>query len=167
MASNGDAVLDGGRERALGREAIVHREHGAARAERELAADDVVRVEVADGPAAAMEEHERRQDLIGHRAIHAHGDLFRGNQQPHLGDLRRFGGENRAGIAVDPARDERRHGVIRRQRRARDALEQRRGLRMQTHFTAASIFFSRSTKNGAHFIMRVSCVSISGRVLTR
>src|SRR6266850_2077631 len=27
---------------------------------------------------------------------------------------------------------------------------------MQAHWTAASIFFSRSTKNGAHFMMRVS-----------
>ena len=38
-----------------------------------------------------------------------------------------------ARVAVDPARDMRRDGVIGRQRRARDALEQSLNLRMDAH----------------------------------
>ena len=35
------------------------------------------------------------------------------------------------------------------------------------YFTAASILLRRSTKNGAHFMMRVSWRSISGRIFVR
>ena len=47
----------------------------------------------------------------------------------------------------------------------------RRDLRVQSahcpgfSFVAASIFFRRSTKNGAHFMMRFSCYTVSGRFL--
>ena len=36
-----------------------------------------------------------------------------------------------------------------------------------SYLTAASMAFSRSTKSGAHFMMRVSCRSISGRTFVR
>ena len=54
----GDGVVDGGGEFVLGREAIVDRDHDQLALIGELAADDVVGVEIADHPAAAMEEHQ-------------------------------------------------------------------------------------------------------------
>src|SRR5690606_34754620 len=57
--SGDDAIVERRGKRVLGREPIVDREHGAARAIRELPAERIVRVDVADRPAAAMEVHER------------------------------------------------------------------------------------------------------------
>src|SRR5207237_6933830 len=88
-------------------------------------------------------------------------------EQPHLDNFGRLWRERRARVAVDAPRDERRYGVIFGQRRARDALEERNDLRIEIHFAAASIFFRRSTKNGAPFIMRVSWRSMSGRIFVR
>jgi hypothetical protein len=61
----------------------------------------------------------------------------------------------------------RRHLPGLRQRRFRRALEELDDLGVQAHLTAASIFFKRSTKNGAHLWIFVSCVMISGRMRGR
>jgi len=58
------AIVDGSRNGASGRLAVFHREHRAARAVGERAADDVMRVQVADHPAAAVKIDERRQHLV-------------------------------------------------------------------------------------------------------
>ena len=55
----GDAILHRGGKRRLRREAVLDGENFAARAVGELAAKHVVRVEVTNGPAAAVEVHER------------------------------------------------------------------------------------------------------------
>ena len=110
------AVVDGRRKRVLRRQAIVDREHRAAGAERQLTAHHVVRVEVADGPAAAVEEHQRRQDFVDHRAVGTNRKRSRENQQLRVRHAGRFRRECRPGVAVDAARDERRDRVVRRQR---------------------------------------------------
>ena len=66
---NGEAVIDSSRKRTFRPQAIIDREHCAARADCELPAKDVVRVEIADGPAAAMKENQRRQHTFGHRPV--------------------------------------------------------------------------------------------------
>src|SRR6185503_2478844 len=72
-----ETVVHRRREWVLRGQAIVDREYRAARTDGELPAEHVVRVEVAYGPAAAMEKDQRRQAVrhywpIGtdrHRAI--------------------------------------------------------------------------------------------------
>ena len=56
----GDAVLNRGREGVLGREAIVEREDGRAGVVAKRAAEYVMRVDVAEDTAAAMDEKDRR-----------------------------------------------------------------------------------------------------------
>ena len=118
--------------------------------------------------AAAVEIDERRQHLVPDRTIDAQRVIGE-REQAHHGDLRSLGGKGCARIAVDTPRDEGRDRVIGRERRARDALEQHLHLRVDAHayFTAASILLRRSTKKGAHFMMRVSWRSISGRIFVR
>jgi hypothetical protein len=60
-SGRGEAVVDRGREAVLGAHAVVDRDDRAARAVGELAAEHVVGVEVADGPAAAVEVHQHRR----------------------------------------------------------------------------------------------------------
>ena len=53
-----DRVVDGCREFVLGRKPIVDGDHDQLALMGELAADHVVRFEIADHPAAAVKEHE-------------------------------------------------------------------------------------------------------------
>jgi hypothetical protein len=57
----GDAILDRGGKAVLGRQAVVEREHDAGRFLRQLPADRVVRLDIADAPAAAMKIKQCRQ----------------------------------------------------------------------------------------------------------
>ena len=66
---SGKAILHGRRKRGLGRFPILHREHRAARAVGERAADDIVRVEIADHPAAAVEIDQRGQHFVLGRVL--------------------------------------------------------------------------------------------------
>ena len=61
MADGGNRVLDRGRERMLGREAVVHRQHAHTGVLREEAARLVVRVEVSDDPSATVQVNEQRR----------------------------------------------------------------------------------------------------------
>ena len=65
----GDAVLDGGGKAVLGRQPIIDGEHQQLAFMGELAADHVMGLDVADHPAAAMEEHEawRKAVLLAQR----------------------------------------------------------------------------------------------------
>src|SRR5205085_8549210 len=133
----------------------------------------IVRIDVADGPATAVEIDERRHDFASDGAIDPHREIVE-CEKANFRQRRRLRRERSARVAIDASRDERRDRVVGRQRRARDALEQCLHLRMHAHrsshrsyLTAASMAFSRSTKNGAHFMMRVSCRSISGRTFVR
>jgi len=61
-----DAVVHRGGETMLGSHAVVHRDHGAAGGNGQLAAQRVVGVQVADHPATAVEVHQhRRRGLPG------------------------------------------------------------------------------------------------------
>ena len=66
------AVVERRRERMLGREPVVDRHHDRARRVRDLARDEVVLLDAADRPAAAVEVHDDRQVGIGRRPVHAH-----------------------------------------------------------------------------------------------
>jgi hypothetical protein len=125
-----ETIVNRRRKRMLGGEAIVDGEHRAARACRELPAQDIVGIQVADRPASAMEEDERGQGLVRRRAIHADGDLLAEDDEAGLRDWRRLRGKRGPGVAIDPPRDEGGHRVVGRERRARHALEQRRNLYM-------------------------------------
>ena len=59
-----DGVVDGGRELVLGRQPVIDRNDDAARGVGERAADLVVALQVADHPAAAVEEDQGRLRLI-------------------------------------------------------------------------------------------------------
>ena len=65
----GDAVLDGGGKAVLGREPVIDGEHQQLAFMGELAADHVMGLEIADHPAAAMEEDEagRKAVLLAQR----------------------------------------------------------------------------------------------------
>ena len=60
-AGGGQAIVDRHRKRKLGREAIVDRDHGAARLHGQIATQHIMGVEVADHPAAAMKIDQHRQ----------------------------------------------------------------------------------------------------------
>ena len=71
VAEGGERVVDRGREPVLGREAVVDGQHARARRRGEQAGGRVVGVEVADHPAAAVEEDQQRRGirparLLGH-----------------------------------------------------------------------------------------------------
>jgi hypothetical protein len=68
-------VVGSCRKFVLGREPIVHRYHDAARCIRETAAETIVRVEIADHKAAAVEVDEGRQICRERWAIHADRNL--------------------------------------------------------------------------------------------
>jgi hypothetical protein len=91
-----------------------------------------VGIDVADGPAAAVEINERRQLFLGHRPIGAHRVALE-SQQAHFGQDGRLRRERGAGIAIDPAGDQGGDGVILGQRRAGNALEQHGNLRVKAH----------------------------------
>ena len=59
-ADGGQAVVDGGRERVLGRQPVVDGDDRDAAGRGQGADGAVVGVEVADDPAAAVEVHEHR-----------------------------------------------------------------------------------------------------------
>ena len=76
----GHDVVEGAREARLGRQPVVDGEHHDAGLHRELGAEHVVAVEIAEHPAAAMGVHQRRQLGVGRRRgrpIEAHGELAR------------------------------------------------------------------------------------------
>src|SRR5574340_1133623 len=101
-----EAILDAGGKWILRREPVVNREHRATRPKGKLPADHVVRIEVADHPAAAMEEDERGQRFAQDRPVSAYGDLLAEHHEPRFGDFRGLGGERGARVAVDAACDE-------------------------------------------------------------
>ena len=79
------AVVEPGGKRMLGREPVLDRHHGCARAVRELARDVVHHADAPDGEPAAVEVHD---DTSGRLVVlvHAHSDTV-----DHLiGDLRDF-----------------------------------------------------------------------------
>ena len=76
-AGGGEAVVDGGRERRLGREPVVDRQHDDVGLAADPAALVVVGVEVADDEAAAVEEHQRRE-----RARRPRGGRARAAERP-------------------------------------------------------------------------------------
>ena len=61
----GDGVVDGGGEFVLGREAVIDRDHDQLALMGELAADHVMGIEIADHPAAAVEEHQAWREAVG------------------------------------------------------------------------------------------------------
>ena len=71
--------VDTGRELVLGRQRIGHRDHDRLRRHGERAREAVVRVEVAEHEAAAVEEHDDRQHLLRRRVVDAHVE------RPHRG----------------------------------------------------------------------------------
>ncbi len=107
----GEAILDRGREFVLGRQAVVDRDDGAAGGIGEMAAERVVRFDIADDPAAAVEIDQHRQ--VRRRrgagaAIEAqrNGAAIRPRcrEVADLRDRRRLGGQHFAGGAEQPAR---------------------------------------------------------------
>ena len=121
----------------------------AARPVRKLAAECVVRVDIADRPPAAVKVDERRQHFVFLRcAIGADRYAFRREQQAGPALRHAFRRNRGAALAIQAPRDERRLCPAW-EAGARCRLEQRLHLRMRLHFTAASIFFRRSTKKGA------------------
>ena len=103
------AVVRRGREAVLGAEPVVDRQHRDAGLQRQLAAQHVVRVAVADGPAAAVEVHQQRQ-RAGRRPVQPQRDAV-GRQVAHLGHRRRLGLRERAPLQVEAARVGRRQRV--------------------------------------------------------
>ena len=91
-------VVGGGGEFVLGGQAIVHRDHAGAGLRGELPAEDVMRLQIADHPAAAVEVDVDRQPRgVGHsrRPVEAERDLTRralGGEVPYRAD----GGRGRA-----------------------------------------------------------------------
>src|SRR5262249_16842319 len=65
VTNRGDRVIYGRRKFVLGREAIVDRDHCAASAVRQLAAERIVAVEIAEHPPATMEIDQCRQQVVG------------------------------------------------------------------------------------------------------
>ncbi len=139
-ARRGDGVVHRRGKAVLGTEAIVDRDHRAHREVGELAARHVVRLEVADGPAAAVEEHQRRQHLAvlrSHGTVVPHADAA-GVEILDAGDLGRRARQLAARLAIQRTR---RRGVelrIRRDVGARGAFEQRARLRVELHATTAT-----------------------------
>ena len=72
QVSRGVGVLDRGRERVLGRQAVVDADDHGADARAEQPAHALVGVEVADHEAAAVEVDDRRYRAVGVRAVDPH-----------------------------------------------------------------------------------------------
>ncbi len=74
-AKRGERVVDGGRKPVLGSQAIVDRQHPGVGLAREMAARRVVRVEVADHPAAAVVVDDEWATLaVVERHVQSRGD---------------------------------------------------------------------------------------------
>ena len=69
-----EGVLEAGRERMLGRQPVVDREYGVATLVGERPREVVVRLEVAEHPAAAVQEDEQPEARLGARPVEARGD---------------------------------------------------------------------------------------------
>ena len=107
----GDRVIGGGGKFVLGREAVIDRDHDQRACIGELAADDVVGVEIADHPAAAMEEHQRRRKPVLTARLLRHVDAGRDRavrrrdrQRRDARQFRRLGVGGEAGLRVIGAR---------------------------------------------------------------
>src|SRR5437867_4151193 len=128
-------VVDRGRELVLRRQTIVDVDDADARARRELSAEHVVRLDVADDPAAAVEEDERgqhRRRRHTFRTIETHGDRSRrtaGRQILHRSDLRRRRRGCGARVAEHLARVLRRELMVGRAPRLDDEVND--GLRLR------------------------------------
>ena len=59
------SVVERGRKAVFGRQTVVHSHHADPRHVGDLAAKPVVAFQIADHPAAAMEEHQARRQVIG------------------------------------------------------------------------------------------------------
>ena len=81
-------ILDRGGKRILRGKAVVERKHNAFGSARERAAHRVVRVEVADDPAAAMHIKECGQRALRRRRVQPIRDLAAGTRQPPVLDER-------------------------------------------------------------------------------
>ena len=81
------AVVEAGRERVLGREPVLHRDHGRAGAVREFTRDVVHETDAADAEPAAMEvDDEARRRLV----VLVDTDGYAGDHVvAHPGDLAR------------------------------------------------------------------------------
>ena len=137
-ARGGDAVVHGSREAVLRAHAVVHRHHRATGAEGQLAAQRVVRVQVADDPAAAVvvHQHRRRRLALGRGlgVVQAQRDRTQrslGHQVARLGDGRRLGLRHGAALAVETARLGRAQRVRRRYAALDHQVEQELRLGMQ------------------------------------
>ena len=72
------------RKHMLGREAVVHGKHGATAGHTQLAAQYIVRINVANHPAAAVVVHQCRQQSVGCNALGAEfADFDLGPVQSH------------------------------------------------------------------------------------
>ena len=136
-SGDGQAVVHRAWEGGLGAHPVIDRDHGAAAAIAQLAAQHVVRVEVADDEPAAVEIDQTRQHGIGGSAggpVAAAGDgaARAGHRQvAHLAH-RRFGrlGEE-AAFAVGGTRFLRTHLMDRGQAAFVDQLQQGLGLHIE------------------------------------
>jgi hypothetical protein len=126
----GHAVVHRGGKRVLRAHAVVHRQHGAAGGGGQRAAQHVVRVQVTDDPAAAMEVHEQRQHGIHGHARWAHQpqrDAV-GVEVAHQAHGRRVGLREGPAVAVGGAGLGGRLGVHGRHVALDHQVEQRTGL---------------------------------------
>jgi hypothetical protein len=137
----GHHIVEGAGKARLGCQAIVDMEHRNAGLDRELGAEHVVAVEVAEHPAAAMRIDHRRQRGVGGgrcRAVEANGNIPRraGNRaihHRHLGGARalRTGAQRKVEIAGG-LRTERVPG---RSVGGRHQVDQPLGFRIESHST--------------------------------
>ena len=123
----------------LGREPIVDRDDHQSRFTDELAAEHVVRVEIADHPATAVEVHQRRHRRCrrgARRPINPHRDRTDrrlGDDVGDRADLRRRRRGRRPRLAKELTRFFRRQRVIRGPPGLDDEIEHRLRLRIQSH----------------------------------
>ena len=82
----------------LGRETVVNGDHRDVGLSRDLPADHVVRLKIADDPAAAVEEDERRQQPIA-GSIEPHRNRTR-HEITYIREWRRRRAQRRAYFAV-------------------------------------------------------------------
>jgi hypothetical protein len=137
----GDAVVDRSGKAVLGTHPVVDRDDDRTGAVAELAAEDVVGVEVADRPAAAVVVDERGQrarlrrrsagaerpvDAQRNRAVRAFAARV-----DHGADVGRRRLREEAPVAVERSRIDRRQRVHRRQLAFLDQFEQRAGVGVQ------------------------------------
>ena len=155
------AVLERSRERMLGGPAVVHGDQTAPRGRREQPADRVVRVEVADHPAAAVEPHDRAGGVLGLVAPRA--DLARGRGDREVLD----GRDVRPGaheLGEHPGRGARVLGaqlVERRRPRGLDTGQERLRLRMKGHRSLSCRTCGRAESSHADLARRYPAISRS------